>query len=153
MTLAPMRIHIESFIAQLISTEIYDDAEGVWTFDHQSECGVCTNAATRVAETFSGIVWGYRAMENPTALIGEPHCSGHDFAMIQHRWLVDYWAFRVARLSPKAVLDLNRAPERRLARSLYGTAVHWKQVAAFDGRMFSPRILTRDGRPETRHSV
>ncbi len=74
---------------------------------------------------FSGVVCGYWAKDNRVADIGAPLSEGHDFALIAARWLVDYWAFRVARVSPRAVLDLRLPHDKKLAQRLYGGQESW----------------------------
>lgn len=144
-----MRSQLENYVDQLIAGEHYDNEVGVWLFENGSQCGVCTSAAILVAETYFGSVWGYSARDNPTALIGGSRfpCEGHDFALIQERWVVDYWANRVAQVSPKPVLDLNQLRDRRLASSLYGASQYWKRVASFETQAITLRTPIRDDRP------
>jgi len=133
-----MRQKLNSFVRDLIATEQFSDEEDVWVFEDGTHCAVCTNGARLVASHFKGIVCGYRAWENTLALIGEPHCSGHDFALIRERWLVDYWAFRVASLAPKAVLDLQLPTDRILARNLYGAQRTRQVVWSFEDTGIMP---------------
>lgn len=69
---------------------------------------------------------GYCSKANPSAAIGHELCEGHDFAFISKRWIVDYWAFRVASVLSKPVLDLNTAQDQLLAKSLFGDPNAWE---------------------------
>ena len=129
-----MRARLEAYVDQLIAEEQYDEKESVWTFPNGDHCWICTNSAVRIAKEFKGTVWGYWGADNPIALIGWPHYEGHDFAIIQKRWLVDYWAFRISKLSPVRVFDLRRVQERQLVKTLYGSKERWNQGDSFERR-------------------
>ena len=123
-----MRQRLQKFVTALIESEAYDDDEGFWCFRDGSVCSTCTSAAVLVAREFDGAVFGYCAKDNPIARIGAPLCEGHDFAVIAGRWIVDYWAFRVARVSPRAVLDLRIPRDKKLAQRLYGGQESWVAI-------------------------
>jgi hypothetical protein len=119
---------LQRFVAALRAEEQYDSDEGHWTFQSGGSCCCCTDAATKVAKVFGGRVVGYSAANNRSALVGTAHCGGHDFALVEDRFIVDYWAFRVAGLIPKPVLDLNRREDRELSRRHYGDPDSWEDV-------------------------
>lgn len=123
-----MRKRLERFVSMLIGCESYDDGEGVWRFRDGSMCSICTSAAALVAREFDGMVLGYWAKNNPTAFIGAPITEGHDFALVSGRWIVDYWAFRVARVSPQAIFDLRLPSDSQIAQWLYGEHRSWVAV-------------------------
>ena len=75
---------------------------------------------------------GYFSKNNRSAKIGPPITEGHDFAWIAGRWLVDYWAFRVRKISRTSVLDLDLRSESELAINLYGDPQTWSLVAEGD---------------------
>lgn len=143
-----VRSRLEFFVDQLISSESHDAIEGVWKFENGAHCGVCTNGAMLVAARFNGDVWGYQSAENPTATIGEPYCSGHDFTVIRQRWLIDYWAYRVSRLSHRSVLDLKHTQDGHLATCLYGNPDNWARIASFEA--VNRRRELRGGMSQTR---
>lgn len=124
-----LRQPIERFVAALIAEETYDDEEGVWLFADGSPCSVCVSGAQRIAREFDGKVVGYWSKANPAAAIGGALCEGHDFALIAGRWIVDYWAFRVARIMQKPVLDLDSPQDRQLASRLLGAREAWEALA------------------------
>lgn len=120
---------LQSFVDALRADEQYDSDVGHWTFRSGGSCCCCTDAAAKVAKAFGGRVVGYLAARNRSARIGAAHCEGHDFALVENRFIVDYWAFHVARLTTKPVLDLNSREDQALARCLYGDADSWEDVA------------------------
>jgi len=72
---------------------------------------------------------GYESCLNPTARIGGNICEGHDFALIQNRYLVDYWAWRVCGLIEEPIFDLEENAERLAAESLYGDPSRWESIS------------------------
>lgn len=123
-----LNARIAHFLELLAAEERFDKAEGLWLFSNGGQCTTCTDSAWRIATQFSGRVVGYYSRDNPIARIGLPEVEGHDFALINERWLVDYWAWRIARIAPKPILDLSRAADRTAACVLYGPTYVWKRV-------------------------
>lgn len=91
-------------------------------------CAICTHSARSVAYHFRGVVLGYRCALNPTAVIGSDGYEGHDFTLIDDRWLVDYWAWRVVEMISQPILDLSIDEDRTLASILYGPMNAWQPV-------------------------
>lgn len=119
---------LNEFIANLCNEEEYDPDEGRWTFKSGGDCGRRTDSASKVATAFSGRVMGYNSSENPSAQIGCESCEGHDFAVVAERFIVDYWAFRVARSIPKPVLDTKNPDEQEFVRPFYGNEKTWEAI-------------------------
>jgi len=120
---------LRAFVKLLVSEERYQDDEGCWSFRSGGSCGVCTDSAIKIVRHFGGKVVGYNCSSNPRAAIGKQFCEGHDFAVIDERFLVDYWALRVISLITDPVFDLARDRDRREASRLYGNPNTWEQVA------------------------
>jgi hypothetical protein len=118
---------LRGFVGRLCDEEQYDDEEGRWTFQSGGDCFRCCDAAIKIARRFRGEVVGYWSATNPAASIGTRHGDGHDFALIENRYIVDYWAFRIGRLIDDPVLDLMRLRDRDRA-ALYGDARAWEVV-------------------------
>lgn len=121
-------LQLQTFLDVLNADEQYDSDEGRWTFRSGGSCCCCTDAAIKVANAFGGRVVGYSASRNRSALVGGAYCEGHDFALVENRFIVDYWAFRVARLTTKPVFDLNSREDQGLAARFYGNADSWEDV-------------------------
>ena len=119
---------IDLFVESLIGEESYDEEEGVWKFTDDSHCSVCVSSAARIAREFDGAVMGYWSKANPAATVGGRLCEGHDFAFIADRWIIDYWAFRIAMVIQKPVLDLDSEQDRKLAQRLFGDRNAWEAL-------------------------
>jgi hypothetical protein len=120
---------VKMFVQRLCSEEQYDEEEGRWTFRGGGDCLRCSDAASRIAKHFSGEVVGYWSKLNKHALIGPGHGDGHDFALISKRFIVDYWAYRVAHVVSTPLLDLQCTRDRALVEALYGDRASWNVVS------------------------
>lgn len=136
-----MRAVIELFLEALRAEEFYCEEAEEWQFRDGSACGICTSSAMLVARRFGGVVLGYHSIDNPKASIGEPDYDGHDFALVNGRWLVDYWAWHVAGLVTTPIFDLANENDRSIAARLYGPHANWSEVelnSTDDGRRLDP---------------
>ena len=113
------------FLSGLREEEYFDQEEELWLFRNGGQCGVCTDSAMRLAAQFGGVVIGYFASDNPSAAIGEPITAGHDFAIIDERWVVDYWSWRVTDLMSNPILDLHVRSDRHMVHRLFGDTAQW----------------------------
>ncbi len=123
-----MKGKILSFLHNLEQQEHFNEEAEEWQFDDGSACGICTHSAIQVARAFSGVVLGYLAEDNPVAELGEAYTQGHDFAIIDERWLVDFWAWRTTDLLDLPFLDLEAPIDLSIATRLYGNGRHWDVV-------------------------
>jgi hypothetical protein len=123
-----MKRSILCFIHALSQQESFNEEAEESQFADGGACGICTHSAIQVARAFRGVVLGYHAENNPTAEIGEAYSHGHDFAVIDDRWLVDYWAWRTTDLLELPVLDLATVGDLAIATRLYGHGRHWDVV-------------------------
>jgi hypothetical protein len=127
---------LQGFILTLCEEEEYDPHEGVWTFRSGGSCSRCTDSAVKVVRAFGGRMIGYYASDNPTAAIGEPHCDGHDFAIVADRFVVDYWAYRVVGAVDRPVFDLSEPSDAALVNQFYGSKETWEVFEVEDGNSF-----------------
>lgn len=74
-----------------------------------------------------GEVRGYSTDENPQALVGQ-HIFGHDFLVVDGRWLVDWWAVSYAGEHTHIVIDMQKQPD--LVRKYYGDPSTWTTLDA-----------------------
>lgn len=98
--------------------------------------GTCTNTARWLARKLGGLIFGYYSEDNPAAKLGDCE-GGHDFAVVDGRWIVDWWAydtygpggfsgFEDNQISiSRRVYDLTDPRDARLAKRLYGDPVAW----------------------------
>ena len=117
----------ESALKEIDAGEKYDDKEGVHYLGEgaeRCETGVCTNTAKWLAKRLGGEVRGYRT-EAGSGKIGED-CFGHDFCLVQNRWIVDWWANRL--LEHPAVWDLQDPQQQAQIKKLYGSPTEWEPL-------------------------
>lgn len=126
-------IQLREFVERLCEEEVYDPTEGLWLFRSGGACGRCTDAAVKVVHAWGGRVVGYFSSNTTSALVGHGNCEGHDFALIEGRFVVDYLAFRVARMIDRPVFDLSDVHEQSLVRMDYGGAGNWVELATESG--------------------
>lgn len=134
-------IQLRSFVTRLCKEEVYEPTEGLWMFRNGGTCGHCTDGARRVVQAFGGQVVGYFASDNPTALIGHAYCDGHDFALVNGRFVVDYWAFRVAMIIDRPVFDLKNQRDRLQIVQYYGCESNWKKSAVESDLHFGESLV------------
>lgn len=91
----------------------------------------CTDYAKLVYDTLPGRVkiFGFENKENPTSRFAEAkyHPGGHDFAIVDDRYIVDPWLRLVRSNKANLVFDLNNAEDLSLATYLYGPRHCWKR--------------------------
>lgn len=88
---------------------------------------LCVFGALQIWRNFSAEVWGYWSKDNPEAVVGKS-CGGHDFAIVDGRFLVDAWASDIEGLPIGPVIDLESAEGSELAVEWYGTRDKWMKV-------------------------
>jgi hypothetical protein len=71
-------------------------------------------------------LYGFSVDENPRSWIAA-ECGGHDFAVVDDRYIVDGWALNVELCCDRAVLDLRDADDAVTIWRLYGDPGHWLQ--------------------------
>jgi hypothetical protein len=88
--------------------------------------GRCTNTAVYLADKLGGVVYGYAIEDNPEAEVGATE-GGHDFAMIDDRWLVDFWAKDTYQLPD--LYDITKPSDKKLVRKRYGDVLKWERMS------------------------
>ena len=89
----------------------------------------CTLTARHIAGQLGGEVWGYQHDENPTAVLGKWE-FGHDFALVDGRYLIDWWATEYGSEvnDHPGVLDLANPTDARRAAIWYGERALWVRL-------------------------
>lgn len=89
----------------------------------------CTDYARLVAQRLPGRVeiYGFHNEDNPTSRVAreEIHSGGHDFAVVDSRWLVDPWLVLVASEGEQLVFDLLDPTDNTLIGDIYGPLECW----------------------------
>lgn len=135
------RAEIEVFLQFLCQIEEYDEPMGryYWPMGEQRiESGQCTNGARLVAMKFDGKVFGYHMWAGgpPRGQRSNPayaekvafDCGGHDFALVDDRYLVDWWAAHVEGKAGKAIFDLEDPEDQILVAKLYLPRDQWESL-------------------------
>jgi hypothetical protein len=109
------------------TTNRYKD-DGPALFPDGHEWAFCTNWA-RYARRFHGRsvkLYGFLEEENEASHIAAM-AFGHDFAVLNNRYLIDGWARQVSGYASRSVFDLEN--DRHLAEviHLYGEPAHWME--------------------------
>jgi len=106
------------------------DAESIMPNDSSAVC--CTNYAVHIRSVLGALghevaVVGFANQDNPTSLcaIEEFHPGGHDFAIVDQRYLVDPWVRLVAGVEDQIVYDLSLNEDAEKAAKIYGPRSCW----------------------------
>lgn len=94
----------------------------------------CTNYAIQVAKALPGRtqIVGFANENNPTSRVAreEIHPGGHDFAIVDGRYLVDPWIKLVAAEGGQVVFDLDDPIDAAVALDIYGPRECWESMDA-----------------------
>ena len=102
------------------------ETEECAVFPDGSAMGNCTNCARRVVELLGrGEVWGFSADSNPKAESVDG-CSGHDFAVVDDRYIVDVWISLYTGRVKQIVFDLDANADQPEINRLYGDRSTWE---------------------------
>lgn len=92
----------------------------------------CTNYAIQVAKALPGRtrIVGFANEDNPTSRVAreEIHPGGHDFAIVDGRYLVDPWIKLVAAEGEQIVFDLADPADAAAALDIYGPRECWESM-------------------------
>lgn len=89
--------------------------------------GRCTDTSVWLAERLGGVIHGYQHSDNPTAVLGEPE-HGHDFVIVDGRWLVDWWAKDT--YQERDLYDLQDPVDYKKVLQLYGDPDAWSPMSS-----------------------
>lgn len=101
--------------------------------------GTCTNTAMWIRSRVDGKVLGYYHEDNPAASLGDCE-GGHDFLLVDDRWLVDWWAWNTG-YTDRKIFDLEDPEERELAAPLYGDPEKWRNIPPWPKNPFSKKAV------------
>ncbi|MBU2724904.1 hypothetical protein [Acidithiobacillus ferridurans] len=107
--------------------------EGGSVFGDGTNAITCTNYAWQVKRrlsTHAVQVVGFSNDDNPDcdAVREEWHMGGHDFAIVDHRFLVDTWVRLVECAREKIVYDLDQDGDIQEACKTYGNPKNWVEI-------------------------
>lgn len=111
-----------------------DPDEECTVFPDGYAVAICTSWA-RYARRIEGAsrceLFGFLSDEVPESSIARA-CGGHDFAIVEGRYLVDGWLKDVEGSSPVAVFDLNDRANTDTVTRLYGPREKWPRNFALE---------------------
>ena len=134
----PMELPTASRVPELERKYGTDEALGV-VRDNEAEmsrlpnggeAARCTDCAAYIVEKEGrGRVIGYKEGKNPTEHATGTHPGdGHDFAIIDDRYIVDEWVKETTGQSKRAVFDLDNPADLPEVRHLYGEPRTWEEL-------------------------
>jgi len=90
---------------------------------------ICTNCAVWLKKRYfpTAKVMGYTIEENPTAEIGQDTLSGHDFLVLDDRWIIDFW-YSLYRGKPGAPSLVDMENDKKLLKKYYGDPTKWTDM-------------------------
>ena len=93
---------------------------------------ICTNYALQVKRMLPNHdvqVVGFQNEHNPDCAVSRENWGdGHDFAIVDHRYLVDAWAKLVEGLREQIVYDMQDEQDARIVAETYGDPLKWDSV-------------------------
>lgn len=104
-----------------------DEGDGS-LFPDGSRAAVCSNWARYIRRVLGdrARIYGYFADDNPGTVIGDI-AGGHDFVIVDERYLVDPWACLVEYIEGAGVLDLLDTNDKVRIQELYGDTSLWQR--------------------------
>ncbi len=94
---------------------------------------ICTNWAAQVKRVFGSRceIWGFSCEDNPGTDM-EDEAEGHDFAIVDGRFLVDGWVLNVGALTEQTVFDLEDPDDLLVVKKIYGARSNWERLVEFE---------------------
>lgn len=125
-----------------------DDAPGMTSMmPDGSSATVCTNYAVHVGRAFPERtqIFGFANTNNPTSRVAreEIHPGGHDFAVVDDRFLVDPWIRLVAAEGDQIFFDLEDEKDAVLVRDIYGPRECWEHMLLAE-QAYRPPVPTHE---------
>jgi hypothetical protein len=136
-----VRFRLDS--GEVISLTAYDElckkfgkkdapcAESLLPDDGSAVC--CTDYAAYIFKQLPGRVeiYGFANEDNPTSRVAreEIHLSGHDFAIVDSRYIVDPWPRLVPMVFEQMVFDLEDAVDAASVADIYGPRACWERMS------------------------
>lgn len=111
-----------------------DDMPGAQSvFPDGTSAACCTDYARQICRAMPNraVIFGFYNKDNPTSRVAreEIHPGGHDFAVVDDRYIVDPWIRLVADESDQIVFDMHDVADARAALDNYGPRACWVTLA------------------------
>lgn len=119
--------------------KIAEDAGDGALFPDGTRWSTCSNwaqyARRVLGDRAAGL--GFFDEENPESAIAQDY-GGHDFVLVDGRFIVDGWVREVAGMSRKVVFDLEDPTHAAEIKKLYGDRSKW-ETSGYDPKFESPK--------------
>lgn len=106
------------------------DCESLFPDGLSATC--CTDYAIQIFRELPGRVkiFGFANDDNPMSRVAREqiHLGGHDFALVDDRYIVDPWIRLVAGASDQMVFDLKDIEQALQAVDIYGLSTAWSRM-------------------------
>lgn len=132
-SLLTQRFGSDAAMGVIYNPSAYGEDEGGSLFPDGTDAICCTNYAHQVRKALEPAkvrIVGFSCESNPDCDVSREawHPGGHDFALVENRWLIDPWARLVAGTREQIVYDLHDSTDRALALKTYGNPLRWEQL-------------------------
>jgi hypothetical protein len=125
----PVRASLERYFNDAKSLpDKFNRSEECHVFPNGDASAICTSWAKYVRRLLGNRVqlFGFSDENNPSSLIAKDY-GGHDFALVDGRYIVDGWLTQVAGMHGNAILDMQDPQEKQIIAKLYGPMKKWSR--------------------------
>lgn len=100
-----------------------------WLFPDGSRSSECTNWAAYVRRVLGhrAQLFGFFCEDNPRATGMAALAEGHDFAVLDERWILDGWMVHVAGVFEDPIIDMLNPANQRMLEVFYGDRCCWQR--------------------------
>lgn len=118
-----------------------EDGDGPATFPDGGQWFICTDWACYVRRMLGNRakIYGFENVddesehgEGVTSAPGLADFDGHDFAVVDDRYIVDGWLKNIEGFRKKAVIDMHDPANAEVIKTFYGNPAHWKRGHAIE---------------------
>ena len=107
---------------------LYDNEEQVSLLPDGGRAASCYDCACHIRSIEPNTeIYGFWSREN-TGWAGAILQDGHDFAVVDRRYIVDPWILETEHLSARAVFDMKNPADAAEVRRLYGDRSSWRRA-------------------------
>ncbi|WP_046867184.1 hypothetical protein [Microvirga massiliensis] len=123
----PIKARLEAHFGNVTNFPDEDSGRDGCLFPDGSRSVECTNWMVYVRRLLGNRVefCGFFEEDNPSSEIAQD-VGGHDFAVVDGRYIVDGWVKHVAGLADRTVFDMHDPSDHAVIRRLYGDREQWK---------------------------
>lgn len=108
---------------------VYDEEVEASLLPDGGRASSCSDCATYIASLeATAVIYGFWSRDNP-AWAGAGLVDGHDFVVVDGRYIVDPWIVETEALSPHAVFDLENPADAADITRIYGNRLAWTRAS------------------------